>query len=156
MTTQAKRNHLFSIAVLLTGLLIAALVAFRTPPAVAETLVVYKSPSCGCCQKWVEHMQRAGFRVEVREQYNVTPVKERLGVPRPLRSCHTAQIGGYLIEGHVPADLVRRLLDERPDLAGLAVPGMPMGSPGMEGPRKDAYDVVSFTHEGRTAVYASR
>ncbi len=124
--------------------------------SLAEDLVVYKSPTCGCCKKWVKHMRDNGFNVVVHEQYNVTPKKDEYGVPRRLRSCHTAKIGGYVVEGHVPADVVKQLLEEKPAIAGLAVPGMPMGSPGMEGFRKDPYDVISFTSTGKTGIHASR
>ena len=100
--------------------------------AVAATLVVTKSASCGCCKHWVEHMKKAGFAVQVREVDDVTPTARHLGVPDSLRSCHTSQIGGYVIEGHVPAADVKRLLATKPKAAGLAVPGMVAGSPGME------------------------
>ncbi len=92
----------------------------------------------------------------VHEQYNVTPVKNEMGVPRQLRSCHTARVGGYVVEGHVPADVVKKLLEEKPDVAGVAVPGMPMGSPGMEGFRKDPYDIIAFSKSGKSSIYASR
>lgn len=139
--------------VLVAGLL---MLGFQPRVSQAEDLVVYKSPTCGCCKKWVKHMRDNGFSVEVHEQYNVTPVKDKYGVPRRLRSCHTAMIGGYVVEGHVPADVVKRLLEEKPAIAGVAVPGMPMGSPGMEGFRKDPYDIISFTSTGKTGIYASR
>lgn len=127
------------------------------PAAVAPVITVYKSPSCGCCAKWVAHMEQAGFTVDVHDMDDVTPVKDEVGVPKPLRSCHTAVVEGYTLEGHVPADLVQKLLKERPEqTAGLAVPGMPMGSPGMEGPTKDAYNVVAYTASGATSVYAKR
>jgi len=119
-------------------------------------VLVYKSPTCGCCSSWVEHMQDAGFPVKVKEVNDVAPVKDKYGVPTRLRSCHTAIVDGYVIEGHVPADVVERLLQERPDVAGLAVPGMVAGSPGMEGGRAQSYDVVAFDREGNTSVYASR
>ena len=123
----------------------------------APKVVVYKSPTCGCCTKWVEHLQAAGFSVTVHDVQSVEPFKERYGVPRRLASCHTAAVGGYVIEGHVPADLIRKLLAEKPAVKGLAVPGMPVGSPGMEqGNAKEPYDVVSFDENGRTAVYARR
>ncbi len=140
-------------AVLAAGLL---MLGFQPRASRAADLVVYKSPTCGCCKKWVKHMRDAGFSVEVHEQYNVTPKKDEYGVPRRLRSCHTAKIGGYVVEGHVPADVVKQLLEEKPAIAGVAVPGMPMGSPGMEGFRKDPYDIISFTSTGRTGIYASR
>ncbi len=119
-------------------------------------LVVYKSPTCGCCKGWVEHMRANGYQVEVRDRQSVLPVKESMGIPRDLRSCHTAVVDGYVIEGHVPADAVARLLKERPAVRGLAVPGMVMGTPGMEGPRSDPYDIVSFGDDGSAAVYESR
>ena len=126
-------------------------------PAGENVLVtVYKSPTCGCCTKWVDHIREAGFRVEVRDTPNVEPVKTEHGLPEHLASCHTALVGGYVVEGHVPADVIRRLLRERPEVAGIAVPGMPMGSPGMEGPSKDPYQVVAFGKDGGTSVYESR
>lgn len=138
----------------------AAVPAAPAAPAAsadAPLAVVYKSPSCGCCKAWVAHMQQNGFRVETHDTDNVDPVKDEAGVPQGARSCHTARVGGYAIEGHVPADLVRRLLREHPgDIAGLAVPGMVTGSPGMEGPNPQHYDVIAFTKDGHTRVYASR
>ena len=122
----------------------------------AGTMTVYKSPTCDCCRKWVEHVRENGFAVTVEDMGDVTPIKERYGVPRALTSCHTAVVGGYAIEGHVPADVIKKLLAERPAVAGLAVPGMPMGSPGMEGPRRDRYQVLTFTRAGETGVYAER
>lgn len=117
--------------------------------------IVYKSPTCGCCAKWVDHMRESGFQVEVRDTVDVMPVKIRHKLPVHLASCHTAMIGGYVVEGHVPADVVRRLLAERPAITGIAVPGMPMGSPGMEGFRKDPYDVIAYRRDGTTQVYTS-
>lgn len=125
-------------------------------PANAADVVVYKSPTCGCCKNWISHLQENGFTVEVHNRRNMSPIKTELGVPRHLQSCHTATVGGYVLEGHVPAEEIARLLKEKPQIKGLAVPGMPMGSPGMEGPRKDAYDVVTFQENGRTTVFASR
>ncbi len=133
-----------------------ARLARTNSPAADSTLVVYKSPSCGCCANWVDHMIDAGFRVEVHDTEEVDDRKREYGVPRELVSCHTARIGGYVIEGHVPADLVSRLLRERPSVTGLAVPGMPAGSPGMEGPPPERYDIVSFGPAGRRTVYATR
>ena len=114
------------------------------------TVAVTKDPSCGCCEKWVSHLREAGFAVTVTEG-PVNPVKARLGVPRDLASCHTAQIGGYVVEGHVPAGAIKRLLAEKPKGTGLAVPGMPVGSPGMEveGMEPDTYEVTLFGPEGR-------
>lgn len=117
-------------------------------------MVVYRSPTCGCCTAWVEHMRDAGFRVRVEDRSNLAPVKAEMGVPHDLSSCHTARVDGYVVEGHVPAEDVRRLLAERPDVRGLAVPGMPVGSPGMEGPRPEPYAVVAFDGEGGREVFA--
>jgi hypothetical protein len=120
------------------------------------TLTVFKSPSCGCCSKWVDHVKAAGFAVEVHDEEDMDPIKDRLGVPSDLRSCHTAQVDGYLIEGHVPAEDIKRLLAARPKVAGLAVPGMPKSTPGMATPGAPAepYTVVSFQKDGATQVYA--
>ncbi len=124
-------------------------------PAFAETglpkVVVSKDPSCGCCSGWVDHIRAAGFPVEVRDTPAINQVKVRLGVPQDLASCHTAEVGGYVVEGHVPADAIKRLLAERPQVKGVAVPGMPVGSPGMEveGVENDTYDVVLFGPTGQ-------
>ena len=124
--------------------------------AAAATLVVTKSAYCGCCKNWVEHMKKAGFAVEVHEVEDVTPTARKLGVPDKLRSCHTSQIGGYAIEGHVPAADVKRLLATKPKATGLAVPGMVAGSPGMEqGGYKEPYQVLLFDKAGKTKVFAS-
>jgi hypothetical protein len=117
---------------------------------------IWKTPTCGCCKLWVDHMRAHGFRPTVHDVPDVGPVKRKLGVPAALASCHTGVVAGYAIEGHVPADVVRTMLEQKPKIAGLAVPGMPMGSPGMEGPRKDPYNVVAFEQNGRTSVFAKR
>ena len=122
----------------------------------APLVTVYKSPTCGCCAMWVEHLEREGFRVESRDRADMAAVKDSLGLPPDLSSCHTGVVDGYVVEGHVPAQYVRQLLDERPDALGIAVPGMPIGSPGMEvGDRRDAYDVLIVDESGEAAVYAS-
>ena len=115
-------------------------------------VVISKDPSCGCCTAWAHHIQAAGFPVEVRETNEIEQLKSRLRVPRALASCHTAEVDGYTIEGHIPADAIKRLLIERPHAKGLAVPGMPIGSPGMEvqGLESDTYDVVLFGSAGQT------
>jgi hypothetical protein len=148
--------------VLLTGAWASGVVAaaalaifFAAGPATGVELTVYKSPTCGCCKGWVAHMKRNGFSVKAYDVNDVTPYRRQNGVTPRLTSCHTALVGGYVVEGHVPARDIQRLLQERPDIKGLAVPGMPMGSPGMEGPRKDRYQVLSFDRDGNTAVYAS-
>jgi hypothetical protein len=124
--------------------------------AAAATLAVTKTASCGCCAHWVEHMKKAGFTVTVRNVEDVGPTARSLNVPAKLRSCHTAEIEGYAIEGHVPAADVKRLLAERPKAAGLAVAGMVMGSPGMEhGDHKEPYQVILFDKAGNTKVFAA-
>lgn len=118
---------------------------------------VWKSPTCGCCGDWVEHIRAAGFPVEVHDVATLAAVKEEHGISEEHRSCHTATVDGYVVEGHVPADLVRRMIEERPEIRGLAVPGMPVGSPGMEvGDRKDPYDVLALLTGGSVVVYDSR
>ena len=115
------------------GMLLASLPAAACAQQTkATTLTVYKSPYCGCCSEWVEHLRASGFNPVVREMEDVSPVADKLGVPTKLRSCHTATIGGYFVEGHVPASDIRKLLSERPKARGISVPGMPAGSPGME------------------------
>ncbi|HET9276303.1 MAG TPA: DUF411 domain-containing protein [Gemmatimonadales bacterium] len=137
----------------------AALAASGLPSLLAAqgapALVVYKSPDCGCCALWADHVKAAGFAVSVRNSSDVASVKKRYGVPGELYSCHTAVVGGYVIEGHVPADVISRLLKEKPRVKGLAVPGMPSGSPGMEGPR-EPYQVLTFDAAGKTTVFARR
>jgi len=124
----------------------------------AADVVVYKSPTCGCCKKWVSYLEQNGYAVEVHNESRsqLSSIKAGMGVPGDLQSCHTAKIGGYIIEGHVPADVIARLLKEKPQIKGLAVPGMPMGSPGMEGPRKDSYDILALEENGKTSIFASK
>jgi hypothetical protein len=121
-------------------------------PAGADALpevIVHRDPSCGCCGAWVEHLRRTGFPVKVAETRDLDAVKKRLGVPADLTSCHTAEVAGYVIEGHVPAGAIQRLLAQKPQAVGLAVPGMPVGSPGMEGGAPDTYEVILFGEQGR-------
>ena len=120
---------------------------------------VYKDPACGCCRAWVERMRAAGFTVTVHDVASEEArdaFKRKQGVTPSLAACHTATVGGYVVEGHVPPELVIKMLSEHPKVAGLAVPGMPAGSPGMEGMGSDHYDVVTFTSDGATKVYARR
>jgi hypothetical protein len=120
-------------------------------------MVVHKTPWCGCCGAWVEHMQHAGFEVEVHDMDDLGPIKERLGVPYAKGSCHTTEIGGYLMEGHVPAEDIKRLLQERPDAVGLVLPGMPMGSPGMGAPndQRKSFTVEIVRRDGTTEPFSS-
>ena len=121
------------------------------------TVEVYKSPTCGCCSKWVDHLRSHGFVVRTTETEAVDQLKTKHGVPRQVRSCHTALVDGYVVEGHVPAADVQRLLKERPSIAGIGVPGMPIGSPGMEvaGVKPQVFDVIAFAKDGSTRVFAS-
>lgn len=116
-------------------------------------VTVYKSPTCGCCSKWVDHMTASGFKVTAHDTSDMQSVKKQLGIPDDMASCHTSVVEGYLIEGHVPAADIQRLLRDKPKIAGLAVPGMVTGSPGMEGSRSDPYNVMAFG-EGKTSVFA--
>ena len=134
----------------------AAAVAAATPSdQPLPTMVVYKTEGCGCCNGWVEHLQAAGFQVDARNVRDLMSIKLDAGVPTSNSSCHTALVDGYVVEGHVPADVIKRLLAERPEIAGVAVPGMPTGSPGMEGPGAKPYDVLTFDRQGRNTVYTT-
>lgn len=127
---------------------------FSAYPIQAEPLVtVYKTPTCGCCGKWVEHLRENGFEVETHDLNDVTPIKIQAGLKPELASCHTAKVGDYYLEGHVPAADIKRLLEEKPDARGLTVPGMPMGSPGMEGAYRDSYDTLLYREGGQTSVF---
>ena len=114
-----------------------------------QVITVHKDPTCGCCSGWVQHLQKAGFDTKVVDTADLDAVKRKLGVPDDLAACHTAEVSGYVAEGHVPAAALKRFLAEKPNATGLAVPGMPIGSPGMEGGRPEKYDVVLFGPEGR-------
>ena len=116
---------------------------------------VYKSPTCGCCSKWVAHLEANGFKVEATDVNDMSLIKRSYGIPGALASCHTAVVGDYLVEGHVPAEDIVQLLKQKPAIKGIAVPGMPIGSPGMEGSNPEAYDVVSFKANGETEVFSS-
>jgi hypothetical protein len=146
----ARRAFATSLALAVSGLLTGALAQ-----SAADKITVYKTPSCGCCIKWVEHLRAAGFEVEALDSRNLVAERKRLGVPSKLAGCHTATVAGYAIEGHVPAEQIKRLLQDKPNAAGLSVPGMPIGSPGMEGPGGHDYDVLIFDRAGNTSVYAT-
>ena len=120
-------------------------------------VTVFKTPTCGCCSAWVDYMRQAGFVVETQDLADLSAIKAEHGIAPQMQSCHTAIVDGYVIEGHVPASDVERLLSERPNVAGLAVPGMPMGSPGMEVPGRaaDPFDVLAFTESGEVEVFTS-
>jgi len=129
--------------------------ALSTSAPKQTKITVYKDPSCGCCKNWIAHLVKHGYTVDAKDTPAMTEVKRTLGVPEPLTACHTAVINGYLIEGHVPAADIAKLLQQKPKVAGLAVPGMPMGSPGMEGGQRQHYQVLSFDKNGKTKVFAS-
>ena len=124
-----------------------------SPP---HQITVWKTPSCGCCHEWVAHLRKSGFEVVTHDVDDTAPVRQKLGLNAKFGSCHTARLNSYVVEGHVPAQELRRLLRERPKALGLAVPGMPMGSPGMEmGNTRDAYDVLLVLADGSSRVYQS-
>jgi hypothetical protein len=138
-----------------------AVVALASTPHAQVTsgadrhLRVYKSPTCGCCASWVRYMQANGFTATTTDVADVTPIKVKNRVPTSAVSCHTTLVGGYVIEGHVPVEDVRRLLKEKPAIAGLAAPGMPAGSPGMDVANSPPYDVLAFDKDGKTSVFAT-
>jgi hypothetical protein len=148
-----RRNALgmFGGAAMLACTAVHAAAATALPP-----VTVHKTESCGCCKLWVEHLQKAGFSVKVLNSENLAPVKQRLGVPAALGSCHTAEVGGYFVEGHVPVQDMQRLLADKPRARGLAVPGMPIGSPGMEVTSGEvaAYEVLLVGTDGGSKVFA--
>lgn len=152
MNPQRRQLLAWPLALALPGLALA-----QTRPA-PPVLQVWKDPNCGCCKDWIAHLQAEGFSVTSHDSGN-TAVRRRLGLPERYGSCHTAQVGGYVIEGHVPAREIRRLLAEKPRAIGLAVPGMPVGSPGMDGPayggRQDPHDVLLVQADGSAKVYQS-
>lgn len=132
-------------------------VSYASESMKMQEMTVYKSPQCGCCDKWVEHLQENGFEVELIMVNDMGSIKQEVGVPRQFTSCHTAVVGDYWVEGHVPADLIQKLLEEHPgDIKGIATPGMPAGSPGMESPNPVKYEVLSVDDKGNVEVYATR
>jgi len=147
-----KRRLMAAAGVALAGLLLSAPSA---PQATATKITVYKDPNCGCCKNWIEHLRKHGFDVAVRDTPDMNEPKATGGVPAKLQSCHTAFVNGYVVEGHVPAADIQKMLTDKPKIAGLAVPGMPTGSPGMEvGNRVDKYDVIAFNRDGTTRIFA--
>ena len=140
------------LTVILAGLA-TAISAFSSDRPSPPEMTVYKSPTCGCCSKWVDHVKAAGFTVKTIDQSDLSELKADLGVTKALSSCHTALVGGYVIEGHVPAADIQRLLKEHPKIVGLAAPGMPGAGPGMD-TSKEPYDVLAFDSAGKTTVWA--
>jgi len=160
MNRVTRRQFLARGAVGGFALVLARRLSASANPVAAQPapipMMVYSDPACGCCGKWISLMGSAGFRTTVQNTSDMAGIKKRYGIGVNLASCHTALVGGYLVEGHVPADLIKKMLAEKPAIAGLAVPGMVTGSPGMEGATKDPYDVIAFDKAGKTSVYAHR
>ena len=165
MSVLANRTHLlkaFGIGVLLAVLGLGGYTYFGSSSTYQTvdgsnlpTITVYKSPTCGCCSKWVDHLRENGFTVRSQNVESRAALQQEHGIPRMMGSCHTGVVEGYVVEGHVPAQDVARLLREKPDIAGLTVPGMPVGSPGMEqGDRLDPFAVMAFTDDGRASVFS--
>lgn len=153
MTT--RRDMLALVGGLLLGR--GALAALGTQAqAFGTSIDVWKTPTCGCCHLWVQHLNANGFRATANDVTDVSPFRRKGRVPEALASCHTAFVGPYAVEGHVPADVIRQMLKQKPAILGIAAPGMPMGSPGMEGGRKDRYDIIAFDAAGKTRVFATR
>lgn len=155
MTETLNRRDFLLRTATVAGVSLLALHPTRAQPP-APRITVYKDPQCGCCANWNDAMRKAGFVIDVRDTANLQSVKASLGVPEALSSCHTGVVGGYLFEGHVPPDLVQKVLRERPALVGLFVPGMPAGSPGMEMSNPERYDIIALGRDQRRTVYATR
>ncbi len=151
MTTSLVRR----LTGIVLGMAAIVTVTVAARPAAVTEVVVYKSPTCQCCSKWVDYLRKQGFTVVAHDTSGMAAVKAELGVPDAVSSCHTAMVGGYVIEGHVPAADIERLLKEHPKVVGLAVPGMVTGSPGMEGGTPEHYKVVAFDAAGKTTVFSS-
>src|SRR5687767_893251 len=145
---------IFAIAVPLGAAAVSANAHDHAPPV---AVTVYKNPQCGCCRKWVDHLRNEGFEVTAKDVDDLAAIKAKLGVPASLTSCHTAIVGPYVVEGHVPAADIRKLLEKKPKIAGIGVAGMPMGSPGMEmkGMPAEKYDVMTFAKDGKQRVFAA-
>src|SRR5438105_8440413 len=149
------KRAIISAIIAISILPLTAAVSADAHSAAGPLITVYKDPNCGCCKAWIAYLEKRGFRVDAHDTDNLADIKTKLGVPLKLAGCHTALIGGYIIEGHVPAEDITRLLAKKPKIAGLAVPGMPAGSPGMEGMSPRHYQVIAFTKNGRTSVFAA-
>lgn len=152
----SRRSFLLHAAGIAAAVTTASRALASGTPASPTPITVYKSSTCECCAKWVDHLRSNGFEPRVHDEEDMNTIKDDMGVPKGVRSCHTALVDKYLIEGHVPADDIHRLLKDHPAVAGLAVPGMPSSTPGMAmpGAKLEPYEVVSFTSAGATTVYA--
>ena len=155
MIAKGKVSNGIAMKTTLKALAVVTVLTAPVPSLAAEpAMTVYKSPYCGCCGEWIEYVRKNGISVRVKEMEDVSPVKEHFKIDDDLWSCHTAIIDGYVVEGHVPAYVVRKLLEERPEITGITVPGMPVGSPGMEGPNPKPYQVLAFDRQGNRTVFA--
>ncbi len=151
-----KKSRILAAFLIGAGIAVAVIAFRQSSGQDLPSITVYKSPTCGCCAKWVDHLEENGFKVRTIDTHDTAELKVRYGVPGDLRSCHTALVDGYVVEGHVPADDIKNMLSEKPDVVGIAVPGMPVGTPGMEdGDRKDPYDIIAFQKNGKRSVFAS-
>lgn len=159
--THMQKNLLIALSVLCVIYILSSLSGILNPTTSSNAssnvdIIVYKSETCGCCNDWIDHLEDNNFTVQAYNRDDMNLIKLQLGgVPDKLQSCHTAKIGDYIVEGHVHAEQIARMLKDKPDIKGLSVPGMPMGSPGMEGYRNDPYDVLAFNDDGSFAIYAS-
>ena len=159
--THMQKNLLIALSGLCVVYILSSLSGILNPTASSISssnvdIIVYKSETCGCCNDWIDHLEDNNFTVKTYNRDDMNLIKLQLGgVPDKLQSCHTAKIGDYIVEGHVHAEQIARMLKDKPDIKGLSVPGMPMGSPGMEGYRNDPYDVLAFNEDDSFAIYAS-
>ena len=142
------------MAIKVSALLATTLLALAGSVQAAQMIDVYKSPSCGCCGKWIEHLKKAGFKVETHEITDIPGNRKKLGMPDKFGSCHSAKVGNYVLEGHVPAADIQRLLKEKPKALGIAVPSMPPGSPGMDIPNSPPYETLLVQTDGSSRVFA--
>ena len=158
MQPSSRRTFLTGAILVFAVGVSAAVASANLPTTPAGSITVYKTATCGCCLKWVDHLRANGFTVDAKDvtEAALVSMKRDVGVPSALESCHTAIVDGYVVEGHVPADVIREFLEEHPKAVGLAVPGMPLGSPGMESDVKQPYNVLVFDASGASKVYRSR
>jgi len=158
MQLSSRKTFLIGAILALAVGVSAAVASVNLPASSAGSMTVYKTATCGCCSKWIDHLRANGFTVDAKDvtEAALVSMKRDVGVPSALESCHTAIVDGYVVEGHVPADVIQEFLDEHPKAVGLAVPGMPLGSPGMESDVKQPYNVLVFDASGASKVYRSR
>ncbi len=158
MQLSSQKTFLIGAILALAVGVSAAVASANLPVSSAGSMTVYKTATCGCCSKWIDHLRANGFTVDAKDvtEAALVSMKRDVGVPSALESCHTAIVDGYVVEGHVPADVIQEFLDEHPKAVGLAVPGMPLGSPGMESDVKQPYNVLVFDASGASKVYRSR